>query len=123
MVNFEIKTHKSYEGNDLLDGVEIKQGNTVRQFEYREDELLKTVDDTDINPMNCRKSHSQDVILPQDCYLDVEIITPEPQISVEVSDRHLTGGDFKVEYSAWMFESRLSFENWIERNNLKVCNE
>lgn len=121
MVNVNIKKYKSYEDRDLLDEVEIQQGDTVRNFEYQKDELLKTVSKTHIKPMNSRRPHSRNVILPQDCFLDVEVLTPKPDISVEISDRHLIGDDLDVEYASWTFDSRLSFENWIENNNLRVC--
>ena len=77
--------------------------------------------ETQIRPENSRRPHSRDVILPKNCYLDVEVLTPKPEISVEIYDRHLTGEGINVEYASWKFEGRLNFENWVEKNNLEVC--
>lgn len=113
MTELNVQTETSYE-DTFIAFVEISQDDTNRMLSERtyEDELLETTESKSMS------YESGEVYVPKGCTLDLEVITPEPHISVEVSRNEYKKGE--AEYGYWQFGDTSMFENWVDANNIKL---
>jgi hypothetical protein len=119
MTELEVRTEMSY-NDEYIEFVRISQNDISRPLSEKtyENEILEVSESGNF------EHDFGDVYLQEGCKFDLEVITPQPCISVEVSTEHIS--ENSSEYAAWLFEgpsATTAFEKWVDKNNLKVTQD
>lgn len=103
----------------FIEYVRIEQGDKAVEFDRMMDSALETTEDRVYQyAFGTYKENEGESHISSGCKLDFEIVTPEPRISVEVSDQEVY--DENTEYATWTFTSPREFENWAEENDIRL---
>lgn len=111
MAQFQINKEKIYE-DVIIQGFELTiNGETIKADTTHHKELLKASEDiklTDTSVVDKKDS----VFITEGCTLNFEVITPRPEISIDIAVCN------DEEYKFWDFSSTNQVEKFIEENSL-----
>lgn len=107
MVRLTVQTKSSY-GDEYIEFIKLDGKKTNVEFDGHKT-YLKTTDGKSFEADN------GDIYLPEGTQLCLEVITPRPDISVQVSY-----DEDAVEFGHWKFTSTTAFENWMGRNPVQI---
>lgn len=111
MVELSIETKKVYE-DEIRENCTIKSNGVQTEFKV-------SIGDNNvfIKTPNQKDKIKHDI--PPDCLLELEVTTTYPDITVDIPSEEVKNND-NVNYDFWQFESTGKFEDWFEKNNLKL---
>jgi hypothetical protein len=122
-IQLEIRTEEGYNGNRWINDVCMEQsGTSVNLDGVRKKSCLRITESRKYKFGEYKFGEygkcDAKAYLASGCLLDIEIVTPSPYITVEVSNEEVQKDN--IEYAHWKFNSSNEFENWVERHSIEL---